>query len=111
MQTTNQITSKKFNYKKWIIGIIIILAVFLFVPVFLAGPDGLERVMEDQGVAGPESSWTGIFTDYTFWGIQDPFLSSLIAGVLGTLIIFLVAFALFKFLSKKPVINTNNTNP
>jgi hypothetical protein len=77
------IERKPISYKKWILGIAIILTVFLFVPTYLAGPDGLERVMEDQGVQAPEPIWNGLLTDYTIPGIADPFISGLAAGLIG----------------------------
>mgnify|MGYP006290419023 CR=1 FL=1 len=95
---------KPFDVKKWVIGIIIIMAGFMFVPVFLAGPDGLERVMEDQNVSsgfGPILQWQGIIGDYLFPYIEDEFISTILAGIVGFGIMMGIVFGLFTLLKKR----------
>ena len=89
---------------KWIIAIIIVLALFLYIPTYIAGPDGLEAVFDTYGFAPPEASWVGIFPDYTIPGIMNEWITSLFAGILGTLIVFAVAYGLGKLVvnTKKP---------
>jgi hypothetical protein len=97
------VNRKPINYKKWILGIAIILTVFFFVPTYLAGPDGLERVMEDQGVQAPGPVWNGLLTDYTIPGIADPFISGLVAGFIGigiTLALMSILVILYKKIKK-----------
>ncbi|MBN1418494.1 MAG: PDGLE domain-containing protein [Planctomycetes bacterium] len=48
-------------------------------------PDGLERVAEDLGIGEGHSLLPGLLPDYAVPGVRSPFLSNLIAGVLGTL--------------------------
>ena len=83
---------------KWLAAIIIILAIFIYVPTYIAGPDGLEAVFHTYGFEPPEAPWIGFFPDYTFPGITDPFISSLFSGILGTLIVFGVAYGLGKLM-------------
>ncbi|NMC06122.1 MAG: hypothetical protein GYA24_12980 [Candidatus Lokiarchaeota archaeon] len=105
VETPNRVVIERnpINYKKWILGIAIILTVFFFVPTYLAGPDGLERVMEDQGIQAPEPIWNGLLTDYTIPGISDPFISSLVAGFIGigiTLALMSTIWFLYKKVNK-----------
>ena len=75
------------------------LMVVLLLSLFMAGvlalfasplPDGLERVAMDQGFAGNASGKE-----------QSPIISSSLAGIAGTLIVFCVAVAAGKALEKR----------
>jgi hypothetical protein len=111
MATASQklVARKALDYKKWVAGIAIILTVFFFVPTYLVGPDGLERVMEDQRVETPAPIWNGLLTDYMIPGIDDPFISGLLAGfvgigiTLGLMSIFVIAYKRLKKDKPKPV--------
>ena len=83
---------------KWLIAIIIILAVFLYFPTYIAGPDGLEAVFETYGFTPPTQLWSGILPDYTFPWIMNEWVTSLLSGILGTLVVFTVAYFLGKVL-------------
>ncbi|MHA1679976.1 MAG: PDGLE domain-containing protein [Promethearchaeota archaeon] len=100
---TNETNSvkKPFSTKKWLLGIVIVLGLFIFVPVFLAGPDGFERVMEDFGIEAPGSAWYGLFGDYAIPGIDNPVLTSILAGVIGIGIMFSLMFLLMKVLKRR----------
>ena len=89
---------------KWLMAIFIVLALFLYIPTYIAGPDGLEAVFDSYGFAPPEALWVGILPDYTIPGIVNEWITSLFAGILGTLIVFAVAYGLGKLVvsSKKP---------
>ncbi|NVM53397.1 MAG: hypothetical protein HWN66_06800 [Candidatus Helarchaeota archaeon] len=86
---------------KWLMAIIIILAVFLYIPTYVAGPDGLEAVFHTFGFTPPEPIWGGIFPDYTIPGIINEWLTSLFAGILGTVIVFGVAYGFGKLIATK----------
>ncbi|MHA1265597.1 MAG: PDGLE domain-containing protein [Candidatus Helarchaeota archaeon] len=81
---------------KWLIAIIIILTVFLYVPTFIAGPDGLEAVFETYGFTPPDAIWNGLLPDYTVPGIMNEWLTALLAGILGTFIVFGVMLGIGK---------------
>jgi len=83
---------------KWLVAIIIILAVFLYVPTYIAGPDGLEAVFETYGFTPPPQSWSGLLPDYTIPWIMDEWVTSLLSGVLGILIVFAITYLLGKVL-------------
>ena len=86
---------------KWLIAIIIVLAVFLYVPTYIAGPDGLETFFETYGFTPPTQLWGGLLPNYTIPWIMNEWLTSFLSGVLGTLIVFAVAHFLGKVLIAK----------
>ena len=86
---------------KWLIAIIIILAAFLYIPTYIAGPDGLEAVFHTYGFEPPEAIWGGFLPDYTIPGIVNEWITSLLAGILGIVIVFGVAYGLGTLLVQK----------
>ncbi len=73
----------------WIIGLVIALAVTLLSPLASPWPDGLERVAEDHGfidlAADPQYE---IIPDYVLPGIPSESLATILAGMIGVLIVF-----------------------
>ena len=75
----------------WIAGYFIALAITLIAPFASSSPDGLERVAEDQGFmdTAREAPYT-VIADYVFPGIESEALATILAGVIGVTIIFLL---------------------
>jgi hypothetical protein len=82
-----------------IAAIMVFLAVFI--PLASSSPDGLERVAEAFGVAEHAPLWNGIMSDYAIAAIADPYVSTLLAGVFGTLMVLIAGFLLGKALAPK----------
>jgi hypothetical protein len=82
-----------------IAAIVVFLAVFT--PLASSSPDGLERVVETLGVAEHEPFWSGIMSDYAIAAIENPYVSTLLAGVFGTFMVLLAAFLLGKAMAPK----------
>jgi cobalt/nickel transport protein len=80
-------------------AIVIFLAVFI--PLASSSPDGLERVAENFGVAEQTPLWNGIMSDYAIAAVSDPYVSTLLAGVFGTLMVLLAGFLLGKAMTPK----------
>lgn len=79
----------------WLIGLLIAFAVALLSPLASPHPDGLERVAEDQGFLGrAEDTPYEIVPDYVFPGIGNEALATIVAGLVGTLVVFGVVYAL-----------------
>jgi cobalt/nickel transport system permease protein len=76
-------------------GLAIALAVVLLAPLASPYPDGLERVAEDHGFieAAREAPYE-IIPDYVFPGISNEALATIVAGIVGTLIVAGVAFGI-----------------
>jgi cobalt/nickel transport system permease protein len=75
-------------------GLALALALAVLSPVASSNPDGLEWVAEQQNFLGQaQGPRFNIFQDYAFPGISSPALATIVAGVLGTLVVFGVALA------------------
>ena len=73
----------------WIIGLLIALLVALFSPLASSHPDGLERVAEDQEFVDlAEDAPYEIVPDYTFPGIASESGATILAGLVGVLVVF-----------------------
>ncbi len=78
----------------WVwVGLIIALAATLLSPLASPSPDGLEWVAEEQGFLddGQNPSYE-ILPDYTVPLVKDEALTTILAGALGVLVVFGVAF-------------------
>ena len=79
----------------WVAGLLLALIVVLFSPLASPHPDGLERVAEDQGfIGGAKDAPYEIIADYVFPGIQNEGLATIVAGIIGTLIVFGLGYGL-----------------
>ncbi len=73
----------------WGFGLLLALLLAVASPWASSHPDGLEWVAEQKGFLGlaQDSAYT-IIPDYTFPGISNQALATILAGVIGTLIVF-----------------------
>ena len=88
----------------WIgLGISLLLALFLS-PFASLSPDGLEKVAEEKGFLEKGDHWTlwkhAPLFDYLIPGIQNEKLATALAGLIGTVGIFMIAIGLGKILKK-----------
>jgi len=81
--------------KWWLIGLVACLAVACLSPLASSSPDGLERVAENKGFIGlaGEAPFQ-IIADYVFPGMENEALATILAGLIGTLILFSVAYGI-----------------
>lgn len=101
----NEATVKSKGGQGWVIGGAIVTAiVVLLAPLASASPDGLERVAEDMGFLsrGLDAPYT-ILPDYTIPFLGEGSLSTIVAGLVGALIVGLVAFGIGKLVKRTPV--------
>ena len=88
---------------KWWHGALI-LALFLAIlsPLASSSPDGLERVAEDKGFIDTATDAVyEIIPDYVMPGIASEAVATILAGVVGTLILFGIGYGLAKLLKAK----------
>jgi len=80
---------------RWVVaGLVLALAVALLAPLASAYPDGLERVAEDLGFIGAaQDTPYQVIPDYVFPGIPNQALATIVAGLVGTLLVAGIAFA------------------
>ena len=83
------------KWKWWIVGLLIALAVTLISPLASAWPDGLERVAEDKGfIEDAQDAPYEAIPDYVLPGIGNEALATVLAGIVGTLVVFGLAYGL-----------------
>lgn len=88
----------------WIIGAFaVILAVIVAASYLASGdPDGLERVAEDHGFidAGTDSPFS-IIADYVFPGLDDGPIATIVAGIIGVVVVFGVVWLIGRVLARR----------
>ena len=88
--------------KWWIVGLLIALAVTLISPLASAWPDGLERVAEDKGfIEDARDAPYAVIPDYVFPGIGNEDVATILAGIVGTLVVFGLAYGLGALLRRR----------
>ncbi|HUW95188.1 MAG TPA: PDGLE domain-containing protein [Anaerolineae bacterium] len=76
----------------WIVGLLIAFGLTLISPLASGWPDGLERVAEDQGFIELQAElFYEVFPDYVVPGVSSESLATILAGIVGVLIVFGVA--------------------
>jgi len=78
----------------WVGGLSIAVALAVASPLASAHPDGLEWVARQQGfLQSARGPLYRVLPDYLFPGVSNTALATILAGVLGALIVFAVALA------------------
>lgn len=77
------------KFKWWHIALLLCLAVAFISPLASSSPDGLEKVAADKGFIGKakDAPFEAI-ADYAFPGVHNETLATILAGLVGTLLIF-----------------------
>jgi ABC-type spermidine/putrescine transport system permease subunit I len=79
----------------WLVGLLLALAVALLSPLASPHPDGLERIAEDQGFVDKATNAPfHIIADYLFPGIENEAVATIVAGVVGTVVVFGIGYGL-----------------
>jgi hypothetical protein len=86
----------------WLIGLGAAVLVAILSPLASIHPDGLERVAEDHGFLGSaaEPSFS-IIPDYAFPGIANERLATILAGLVGVALLFVLMWALARLLARR----------
>lgn len=79
----------------WVGALAVALVVVLFSPLASPHPDGLERVAEDQGfIERAQEAPFEVIPDYVLPGVESEALATILAGVIGTLMVAGVTWGL-----------------
>ena len=91
--------------KGWILtGVLITLAVVLLSPFASASPDGLERVAEDLGFINiAQSAPYEVIPDYTIPFLGTTPISTIVAGVIGVIVVLAIVFIVGRSMQSKIV--------
>jgi cobalt/nickel transport system permease protein len=91
----------------WIFGLGIALVLAVLSPLASAHPDGLEWVAKQEGfLEAARAPFYRVIPSYMFPGISNKNLATIVAGILGMLLVFGVALGVAYLRRKKP----NNHN-
>ncbi len=86
----------------WVIGLLLALGVALLSPLASPHPDGLERVAEDEGFLDQaQDAPYQVIPDYAFPGIENEALATIVAGLVGTILLFAAGYALAWLLRRR----------
>jgi hypothetical protein len=86
----------------WVIGLLLALGIAVLSPLASSHPDGLERVAENTGFLDrAEDAPFEIIPDYTVPGIDTPTVSTIVAGLIGTLLLFGLGYGLAWLLHRR----------
>jgi len=88
--------------KWWHIALLVALLVAFISPLASSSPDGLEKVAEDKGfIAEAKQGPYELIADYLFPGVGNETVATILAGVVGTLAIFGLAYGVARLLRRK----------
>jgi hypothetical protein len=91
----------KNSNKWWLFAFLFCMLVATISPLASSSPDGLERVAEDKSflnMAGDAPF--SVIADYAFPGIQNEALATILAGWIGTALVFGLAYGLTWLISR-----------
>ena len=80
---------------------LIVLFLAVFVPFASSNPDGLEKVVLTQGGLEHQSPWSGLMADYSLEIVDNSYVSTVLAGIIGMFIVLLSAFLLGRAIEPK----------
>ena len=90
------------NKKWWLVAFVICLVLATVSPLASSSPDGLEKVAEDKGFLDvAEGSSYEIIADYAFPGIENEAVATILAGWIGTTLLFGTAYGIAWLVSSK----------
>ncbi len=85
--------------------ILVFLAVFI--PFASSNPDGLKTVANTVGLQAEETFWNGLMANYSVATVENPYISTFIAGAFGTIMVLAGTFLLGIIM--KPSKNQSNS--
>ena len=92
----------KFKFRWWHGILVLTLLLAILSPLASSSPDGLERVAEDKGFINVAlAPIFKIFPDYVIPGVPNVAVATILAALLGALVLFGIGFGLAKLLRAK----------
>ncbi|OGO59806.1 MAG: hypothetical protein A2025_00900 [Chloroflexi bacterium RBG_19FT_COMBO_47_15] len=90
------------KFKWWHGALILALLLAILSPLASSSPDGLERVAEDKGfISTALGPFLEVVPDYAIPGVTNEALATILAGIVGTLILFGIGYGLAELLSAR----------
>jgi ABC-type Fe3+ transport system permease subunit len=73
---------------------LIMLFLMVFVPFASSNPDGLEKVVLTYSAQENQSPWSGLMADYSLGAVDNSYVSTVLAGIIGAIIVLLSTYLL-----------------
>jgi hypothetical protein len=90
------------KFKWWYGALILAFLLAILAPLASSSPDGLEKVAEDKGFVGKALGPVfEVIPDYAVPGVTNEAVATVLAGILGALILFGIGYGLAKLLRAK----------
>lgn len=89
---------------RWMLGAIALIIAVVVAASYLASgdPDGLERVAQDHGfIDAAGDSPFSIIADYVFPGLDDGPIATIVAGLIGVVVVFGVVWLVGRLLARR----------
>jgi len=88
---------------RWWYGVLIFaLFLALLSPLASSSPDGLERVAEDKGfMETAHEAFFKVIPDYVVPGVGNEAVATILAGLVGTLLLFAIGYGVARLLKAK----------
>jgi len=84
------------------VGLVLAFVLALLSPLASPWPDGLERVAENTGfLARAQNPFYDLLTDYTIPGVTNEVVSTILAGIVGTALLFAVGYGMARLLARR----------
>ena len=90
--------------KIFIIAALILVSLAVLLPFASSNPDALEKVTSTYDVQEQTPVWQGIMPDYSVAILGDSYVSTLIAGSIGTVIVLGACLLIGKTMKQKPAL-------
>jgi hypothetical protein len=90
------------RFKCWHGALIFALFLAVLSPIASSSPDGLERIAEDKGfMETAREAFFEAIPDYMVPGIKNEAVATILAGLIGTLLVFAIGYSLARLLKAK----------
>lgn len=90
------------KFKWWHGALIFALFLALLSPLASSSPDGLERVAEDKGFTEmAREAFFRVIPDYMMPGVGNKAVATILAGLIGTFLLFGIGYVLARLLKAK----------
>jgi len=104
LQESSKLSAAPSQSRRLVYGIVVAFALMLLLaPLASPWPDGLERVAESLGFAhvATDAVLPSPLPDYELPGVNSPILATILAGLLGTLVVFAISCLLARGLTSE----------
>jgi cobalt/nickel transport protein len=76
-----------------------VIFLVVLIPFASSNPDGLEKVAITHGEQEHQSLWNGIMADYSFFSIGNQYISTLLSGIFGVVVVLVGGLVISKVMT------------